>query len=184
MIVAAVLPLVIEHGAAVTTSRIARAAGIGEGTIFRAFKDKDELLDECVAAALRPDGALSAIAEIPLDQSLDKRLAEAVDALSAHFRRMVAVMGALHGSGKPNRRRPDGEERAAAVDGRNESLRAMTEAITELIEPDAARLRLPLDRTVSLFLSLLFTRGRGLPDQPSTAEMVDLFLHGAVEEVG
>ena len=44
MIVRAVLPLVVEHGAAVTTSQIARAAGICEGTVFRAFKDKDELL--------------------------------------------------------------------------------------------------------------------------------------------
>ena len=51
MIVAAALPLVAEYGAAVTTSQIARAAGIGEATIFRAFKDKDEVLDACVAEA-------------------------------------------------------------------------------------------------------------------------------------
>jgi len=33
MIVRAVLPLVVEHGAAVTTSQIARAASIGDGFI-------------------------------------------------------------------------------------------------------------------------------------------------------
>ena len=55
MIVAAALPLVAEHGAAVTTSQIARAAGIGEATIFRVFADKDEVLDECMAEAVRTD---------------------------------------------------------------------------------------------------------------------------------
>ncbi|MFF8595875.1 hypothetical protein ACF061_31460 [Streptomyces sp. NPDC015220] len=34
MIVAMALPLVIEYGASVSTAKIARAAGIGEGTIF------------------------------------------------------------------------------------------------------------------------------------------------------
>lgn len=41
MIVRAALPLVVEYGTSVTTAQIARAAGIGEGTIFRAFGDKD-----------------------------------------------------------------------------------------------------------------------------------------------
>src|SRR6266536_6403797 len=77
MIVHAVLPLMMEHGANVTTSQIARAAGIGEGTIFRAFKDKDELLEACLLEALRPDSVLELIAEIPLDQPLAARLVEA-----------------------------------------------------------------------------------------------------------
>ena len=43
MIVAATLPLLLEHGELVTTRQIAEAAGIAEGTIFRVFADKDEL---------------------------------------------------------------------------------------------------------------------------------------------
>ncbi|CAM5283250.1 Inositol 2-dehydrogenase/D-chiro-inositol 3-dehydrogenase [Streptomyces griseoloalbus] len=41
-----------------TTAKIARAAGIGEGTIFRVFADKEELLQACVAEALSPDHAV------------------------------------------------------------------------------------------------------------------------------
>ena len=41
MIVDAALPLLLEHGEMVTTRQIADAAGIAEGTIFRAFADKD-----------------------------------------------------------------------------------------------------------------------------------------------
>ncbi|WP_331763944.1 helix-turn-helix domain-containing protein [Streptomyces anthocyanicus] len=37
-----------------STAKIARAAGIGEGTIFRAFADKDALLAACMAEAVRP----------------------------------------------------------------------------------------------------------------------------------
>ena len=55
MIVEAMLPLLLEHGEMVTTRQIAEAAGIAEGTIFRVFADKDELIAAVVDAAARPD---------------------------------------------------------------------------------------------------------------------------------
>ncbi len=106
MIIASALPLVAEHGAAVTTSRIARAAGIGEATIFRVFADKDELLDACIAEVLRPEGVLDALAAIPLDQPLADRLVEAASSLEAHLGRIRDVVGGLHARGaRPLRRR-------------------------------------------------------------------------------
>ncbi|GAA4224545.1 AcrR family transcriptional regulator [Streptosporangium album] len=105
MIVRSALPLVAEYGAAVTTSQIARAAGIGEATIFRAFTDKDELLDACVLEALRPDHVLEQLAAISLDQPLIARLTEAADAMQAHTARIGTVLGALHASGRRSRDR-------------------------------------------------------------------------------
>ncbi|SDN39765.1 TetR/AcrR family transcriptional regulator [Allokutzneria albata] len=173
MIVHAVLPLLVEHGPAVTTSQIARAAGIGEGTIFRAFKDKEELFDACTAEALRPDRVLDAIAEIPLDQPLEQRLAEAADALGAHLERMSALMAALHPLGRGRRSPMKG--------GRRESMNAMREAVAELFAPDQDRLRLPAGQLASLFLALLFSGKRlSLDDSPSTREIIDVFLHGAL----
>src|SRR3954471_10584493 len=64
MIIAAAIPLLLEHGDMVTTRQIADAAGIAEGTIFRAFADKDELLGAVIDAALDPaplEDALGAI---------------------------------------------------------------------------------------------------------------------------
>ncbi|WP_405413321.1 TetR/AcrR family transcriptional regulator [Streptomyces decoyicus] len=116
MIVAVALPLVAEYGAAVTTSQIARAAGIGEATIFRAFKDKDEVLDACVAEAVGTDHVLRELASISLDEPLPVRLTEAAEALRAHLERLGTVIGALHASGHRRGREPGAGPREA--DGR------------------------------------------------------------------
>ncbi|WP_410619520.1 TetR/AcrR family transcriptional regulator [Amycolatopsis sp. cmx-8-4] len=183
MIVHAVLPLLMEHGATVTTSQIARAAGIGEGTIFRAFKDKDELFDACTAEALRPDHVLDAIAEIPVDQPLEDRLVEAAEALGAHLERMGALMGALHASGRIKHRDPEQRLRGSWKGGRRESMAAMRGAMTELFEPEKDRLRLSPEHLAALFLTMLFGGRRMAPDDdaPTTRQVVDLFLHGALE---
>src|SRR4051812_30969519 len=109
MIVAAAIPLVAEHGATLTTATVARAAGIGEATIFRVFADKDELLDACIAEVVRPDTALDSIAATPLDGPLADRLVEAAGALQAYLRRMGDVIGALWAA-RPNRSRPEPDE--------------------------------------------------------------------------
>ncbi|MEU4518350.1 TetR family transcriptional regulator [Amycolatopsis sp. NPDC024027] len=186
MIVHAVLPLLMEHGTGVTTSQIARAAGIGEGTIFRAFKDKDELFDACTAEALRPDHVLDAIADIPLDQPLKDRLVEAAEALSAHLERMGALMGALHASGRHKQRDPEQrlkDRRGTWKGSRRESMAVMRGAMVDLFTPEKDRLRLPPEQLASLFLALLFG-GRPMAaddDAPTTRQVVDVFLHGAVE---
>lgn len=210
MIVAAALPLVIQHGGAVTTAQVARAAGIGEATIFRAFADKDALLDACVAEALRPDRALASLADIALDQPLPDRLTEAVEALQAHLERMGAVIGALFASGHGRGRDPrliapegGGDPRSATlaaatarasggtaqgadtgpVQGRIASVDATVAAVAELFAPEAESLRWPAERLAVAFLSLVFSRSR-TPVPPgqrlAPGELVDLFLHGAL----
>ncbi len=181
MIVSAALPLVAEYGAAVTTSQIARAAGIGEATIFRVFTDKDEVLGACMAEALRPDHAVREIASIPLDQPLPARLTDAADALGAHLARMGAMAGALHASGFRQRpeRHGDGTDRQPPPD-REASMTVIREAVAELFEPDRDDLRLPAEHAAAIFLGLMFTRPRPGPDMPDTERLVEVFLHGAL----
>ena len=59
-IVEAILPLVQEQGAALSTRQIAEAAGIAEGTIFRAFADKDALFDAVIVRLKVPAAPQSA----------------------------------------------------------------------------------------------------------------------------
>jgi AcrR family transcriptional regulator len=173
-VVRAALPLVAEHGAAVTTAQIARAAGIGEATIFRVFRDKDEVLEACVVEALDPTTVLRELRSISLDQPLAERLVEAVEALRAHLGRMGTVIGALHASGHHGRR-PAPQKRPDQAETRD--------AMAELFEPERESLRLPVEVLTDVFLALAFGNGRmpgsGL-SEVDTAELVDLFLYGAL----
>jgi len=197
MIVRAALPLVAAHGTAVTTARIARAAGIGEATIFRVFADKEELLDACVAEALRVDQLVEEIAAIPLDQPLNARLVEAAAAIEGHLARIGAVIGALHATGiRPHRGRtgraatgggggdgvaePPG--RAVSAD-RDAAIRRTRDAVAGLFEPDRGSLRLPPDQLASIFIGLVFNRTQpsgGLA--PALDDALRVFLYGALIE--
>ncbi|MFE5855929.1 TetR/AcrR family transcriptional regulator [Streptomyces sp. NPDC056500] len=174
MIIQTAIPLIAEYGDAVTTAKIARAAGIGEGTIFRVFADKDELLQACLAEAFSPEHAIRELGAIDVAQPLPDRLAEAAEALQAHLDRMGAIAGSLgHRGGKH-----PGTVRGAA---RNESTTRICEALADLLEPDEATLRRPPTQIAALFFGLLFTQPRtdGEPDL-ATQELVEVFLHGAL----
>ncbi|MET9792931.1 helix-turn-helix domain-containing protein [Streptomyces canus] len=176
MIIQTAIPLIAEYGAAVTTAKIARAAGIGEGTIFRVFADKDELLRACMAEALSPEHAIRELDAIDLSQPLPDRLAEAAEALQAHLARMGAIAGSLgHGGGKH-----PGTVRGA---GRTESTTRIRAALADLLEPDKAALRRPPEQIAALFFGLLFTQPR-TDDEPDLTpqELAEVFLHGALSE--
>ncbi|MFI1197568.1 TetR/AcrR family transcriptional regulator [Micromonospora sp. NPDC020750] len=180
MIVAAALPLLVEHGAAVSTLQIAKAAGIGEATVFRAFADKDELLDACVTAALRNDHVLAELDAVPLDQPLAARLAEAAATLHAYLKRMGAVTDAVHAAGRRGQR---GEPRDRSATGDRATATGRThQAVVRLLEPDRAALRLPVEQLAVIFLGMLFGR-RGTPGGAETRieTLVDVFLHGVVD---
>ena len=176
MIIQTAIPLITEYGAAVTTAKIARAAGIGEGTIFRVFADKDELLQACVAEALSPEHAVRELDAIDVSQPLSDRLAEAAEALQAHMSRMGAIMGSLgHRGGKH-----PGTVRGA---GREESTARIRTALADLLEPERSSLRRPPEQIAALFFGLLFVQPR-TDDEPdlTPGELVDVFLHGALSE--
>ncbi|MFI6011689.1 TetR/AcrR family transcriptional regulator [Streptomyces sp. NPDC051243] len=168
-----------------TTGRIARAAGIGEATIFRVFADKDELLDACVAEAVDPDHILRELATVDLELPLAERLTEAADAMSAHLERIGAVVGALFASGR-RRGRADGEQ--PTQHDRDASTRALREAVVELLEPDREALRLPPEKVAALFIGGLFAQLRsgssGEDGSPTPAELADVLLHGVLKQPG
>jgi len=60
---------------------------------------------------------------------------------------------------------------------------AMRGAITDLFEPEKDQLRLAPEQLAALFLTLLFGGRRMAPDDnaATTRQVVDVFLHGAVE---
>lgn len=101
MIVDAVLPLLLEHGSTVTSRQIAEAAGVAEGTIFRAFGDKDSLLKAAVARYLDPQPLLDELGAIDPERPLEEKIRLILGALHRRFDGVFRVMSVLKEEDRP-----------------------------------------------------------------------------------
>ena len=175
-LIAATLPLVLARGTDVTTREIAEAAGVAEGTIFRVFPTKQELLDSVVAHAFDPTALLGELHRIDPSAPLEDRLIAAVALLQQRTEQiwhLLHALGTLHGVDRSARMGADGQW--AAVEA------LITDAVAVLIEPDHDRLRCgPLDAARRLRLVTLATSHPRLTggEPLSAAETVSLLLDG------
>jgi AcrR family transcriptional regulator len=78
-----------------TTVKIAEAAGVAEGTIFRAFKDKSSLLQQACTASLDPAPTLERLEAIDSDLPLEDQLREAAMIIVEKHERFHALAGVL-----------------------------------------------------------------------------------------
>jgi AcrR family transcriptional regulator len=179
MLVATTLELVMESGADVSTRQIAEAAGVAEGTIFRVFDTKEELLRAAWASVFDPSALVTELGKVDRSAGLEDRLGLAVEALQAHVRRVIRVLYALRSArepamrptprtGPPGHRHPDDAE-------------AILAALVDLIEPDAAQLRFEPKEAARRLHLVTFAGSHPMitHGQPLTApEIVSLLLDG------
>ncbi|WP_405442607.1 TetR/AcrR family transcriptional regulator [Streptomyces avidinii] len=179
LIVAAALPLVVKHGASVTTSMIARAAGITSSAVFGAFPDKGSLLDACAAEAVRPDEAVAALTRISLSQPLETRLAAAAAVLHSYTVRVHLVADTLP---RAHSWPPDEPTKNTGRHARSEAdLASLREALTALFEPERDHLRLPPEHLAGVFQSMVLAAALAGPaPMPPTEDLVSLLLWGAL----
>jgi AcrR family transcriptional regulator len=178
-ILEATLPLLREHGPQVTTSQIAQAAGVAEGTLFRVFPGKRELLLAALESAMSADAEVARIAEIPLDCSLEERLSSALAASGEYQERLWSLIRALRDTGW----QPDGAHAHEHQHQPRHQMERIGVAIARLLEPERARLRQEPCVAARLLLGLAFANRIQSPDEAtlSPVELVELFLHGALE---
>lgn len=173
------VPMLIEHGGNVKTSDIAAAAGIAEGTLFRAFPDKAALFVACLRATLESDDEVAQIERIDATLPLEQRLTLAVQAVSDYQTRLWSVMVALRSAGVDLRDR-DAQEH----DGPPKAMIRISSAIACLFEP--GQLRVAPDLAARLLLGSVFSnrlQHEGLGNTGADlTELVDLFLHGILRE--
>jgi len=185
-IVRTTLPLLIEHGGNVSTSQIAAAAGIAEGTVFRAFKDKQDLLIACMRAGMNSDDEVAVIERIGTGGPLADRLTRGVEAISGYLDRIWAVAQAVRTGGvspEDMRQRMHGDEEEREPGPPPEMLR-VSQAMSGLFDEATDNLRVDPDRAVRMLLGLVFSnrmQGHGFGESMGDpVEIVDLFLHGVI----
>lgn len=177
-IVAAAVPMLIEQGGNVKTSEIAAAAGIAEGTLFRAFRDKQELFVACLYAVLESEAEVAEIERVDRSLPLAERLTAAVRSVADYQTRLWSVMVALRSAGVDPR---SGERR---FDGPPAAMVRISSAIAGLF--DADDLRVPTDLAARLLLGSVFSnrmQSEGMGDSGADLdELVDLLLHGVLRQ--
>ena len=177
VLVEATLPLLRERGARVSTAEIARA----EGTIFRVFANKDELLAASIESAMDPEPMLAELAAIDTARPLAERLEAVVAIWQRRVRDISVLMMAMYASGDGSpvqpRHRSHAEHKA-----HNDQL---VTAIAAVIGDDADQLTLDATAAASLLRSLAFATSHPMISDEAITDphtIVQIMLHGILTQ--
>ena len=142
----ATLPLLLEHGRSVTTKQIADAAGVAEGTIFRVFESKDELVLAAVERGLDMEPFLADLATVYTDQPLKGVLLDICARLQIRFRGIFLLMTAMGMVGPGRKYKANVQDRRLAE-----------KAMVALVTPYADQITVRPDELVHMLRLLTFS---------------------------
>ncbi|MDQ2755378.1 MAG: TetR/AcrR family transcriptional regulator [Actinomycetota bacterium] len=176
--------LIAARGTVPTTREIAEAAGVAEGTIFRVFQTKDDLVDAVAASAFCPALFRRGLDAVDIELPLRERLIALVTLLQQRFVDVFGLMAAL-GLTVPPAFPPDAHEHCSPELGHVGVVPRVTDAaagprgvrpvgrspekdhhhedddhraleMLRYLEPDAGRLRCPPGRLLHYVRLLTF----------------------------
>ncbi|QAY73490.1 TetR/AcrR family transcriptional regulator [Agromyces protaetiae] len=166
----ATVPLLIAHGRDVTTKQIAEASGVAEGTLFRVFADKTEIIDAAVEQFLDPEPFRDALRAIDPSLPLELKVRLLLDRFQDRFSGIFGVFASL---GMQPRKPvvPDASVMIAIFD--------------ELLTPELERLRVaPID-VVGFVRLVAFSSAMphlGASAHLDTARLAHLIVHGIARD--
>lgn len=169
-IIAATVPLLRLHGREVTTSQIALAAGVAEGTLFRVFADKEALIEAAVASVFDPSPAEAELARIEPTWPLRDKLIAVAEVLQRRFAQIWELISVLRLPAPPPQRpiQPPVDEAR---------LRTL---LASVFEPHRDEIRCDPEQAARLLRGLAFAGLHPrMTDKPLTPhEVVSLLLDG------
>jgi AcrR family transcriptional regulator len=174
----AAIPLFAEYGQHVTTKQIADAAGIAEGTVFRAFKDKRELCKAAVAQYMDPETIRAGLSAIDADAPLEDKVRHAVVLMRTRFAGIMGMMNALGMGDHHHRGRRGGHDHHRAH---------MEGLLSGLLESERDRLRIEPTTAAHLIRLIVFASEIPAFNDPQSLtndELVDFILRGIAREDG
>lgn len=184
-IIAATRPLLISSGGQFTTKQVAEAAGIAEGTIFRVFATKQDLLAAVIEDALDPTALCRAIEALPAADSLTAHIAAILTEIRGELDATAAVMAALHAIPIADAgacTRPSIGHGTSVQLGHARMLRA---AIEDALEPWAGDLRLTVEQAAALLHSIAFVTSHPFmagPQDTDSQTLADVIVHGFAKD--
>ena len=165
MIIESTMPLLVEHGPDLTSKQIAEAAGVAEGTIFRAFGDKEALIDATMKKFLDPEPLRNELRAIPADIALDDKMLRIVELMRKRFSDVFRVMAAIR---KPH---PQGHD----------TRRIFGEIISEVLSPHLNELNWPTERCAHVIRLVTFAASLkpfNAGTEISSPELTEILLYG------
>ncbi len=181
-IISATTDLVLEHGPEATTRQIADACGIAEGTLFRVFESKDDILAAVVEQLLDPSFLIADIEAIPAEDDAADTVRALVAMIQTATTRIRSVMMALHTAqnAMENRRTHHGpHDKTKFLEGQA----AIAEAIARGLSSHADQLRVDPETAASFIRTTIFASNMpGLPTLSDPDVFTDLLVHALVKE--
>ena len=181
-IIDAVQPLLLEHGTALTTRQLAEAACVAEGTLFRVFESKQDLIAAAALHALETEPAVTLLADLPEGQSLTERVVAILQILQGEIRRTRSLaMVVFH---RPSTGPPGDSPGHPPKPYSHERRQRLLDAVAHSLEGHAAQLAVPPRTAAAVLQAMAFASTFFHADTDSLSEPADVahvVLHGIAQ---